>query len=69
LQASHFQIAFFRSGMETPMRAFNYVAVLVLVLTSSTMAGSADRGLPGVGTFVYCGSPILISVPALMAAR
>ena len=31
---------------------------VVFVLTGASLAGSADRDLPGVGIFVYCGSPI-----------
>jgi hypothetical protein len=50
------------------MRALSYMIVLALVLTGPTMAGSADRGLPGVGTFTYCGTPIATSGPKLMAA-
>ena len=40
------------------MRALSYVIALVLVLTGPSLAGSADRDLPGVGTFSYCGTPI-----------
>jgi hypothetical protein len=40
------------------MRALSYIIALVFVLTGPSLAGSDDRGLPGVGTFAYCGSPI-----------
>ena len=50
------------------MRALSYVIALVFVLTGPSMAGSADRDLPGVGTFTYCGTPIAASAPKLMAA-
>lgn len=50
------------------MRTQSYVIALVLLLTGSSLAGSADRDLPGVGTFIYCGSPILTLPPDLMAA-
>jgi hypothetical protein len=50
------------------MRALNYVIAVVFVLTGSSMAGSAGRDLPGVGTFTYCGTPIVTSAPKLMAA-
>jgi hypothetical protein len=50
------------------MRALSYVIALVLVLTGPSLAGSADRDVPGVGTFIYCGSPILTLAPDLMAA-
>ena len=49
------------------MRALSYLIVLVLVLTGPSMASSADRDMPGVGTFVYCGSPIVTPAPDLMA--
>jgi hypothetical protein len=41
------------------MRALSYIIALVLVLTGPSLAGSADRDMPGVGTFTYCGSRIL----------
>jgi hypothetical protein len=49
------------------MRALSYMIVLVLVLTGPSLAGTAERDVPGVGTFVYCGSPIMIPAPELMA--
>ena len=49
------------------MRALSYMIVLVLVLTGPSLAGTADRDVPGVGTFVYCGSPIMAPAPDLMA--
>jgi len=45
------------------MRALSYMIALVFVLTGPSMAGSADRDLPRVGTFAYCGSPILTPAP------
>ena len=49
------------------MRILSYMIVLVLVLTGPSMAGSADRDMPGVRTFVYCGSPIMTPAPELLA--
>lgn len=49
------------------MRALSYMIVLVLALTGPSLAGSADRDVPGVGTFVYCGSPIMTPAPELLA--
>ena len=40
----------------------------VFVLTGPSMAGSADRDMPGVGTFTYCGSPVITPAPDMMAA-
>jgi hypothetical protein len=50
------------------MRALSYLIALVFVLTGPSLAGSADRDLPGVGTFTYCGSPILSPAPKLVAS-
>ena len=50
------------------MRALSYVIALVFVLTGPSLAGSADRDMPGVGTFTYCGSPIAATAPDLVAA-
>ena len=49
------------------MRALSYIIVLVLALTGPSLAGSADRDVPGVGTFVYCGSPVITPAPDLLA--
>ena len=48
------------------MRALSYVIALVFVLTGPSLAGSADRDMPGVGTFTYCGSPIVTVAPELV---
>ena len=50
------------------MRALSYIIALVFVLTSPSLAGSADRDMPGVGTFTYCGSPAMTPAPGLVAA-
>jgi hypothetical protein len=50
------------------MRALSDVFAVVLVLTGPSLAGSADRDIPGIGTFTYCGSPIPAPAPQVMAA-
>ena len=50
------------------MRVLSCIIALVLLLTGPSLAGSADRDMPGVGTFTYCGSPILKPTPDMMAA-
>ena len=50
------------------MRALSYMIALVFVLTGPSMAGSADRDMPGVGTFIYCGSPVVTPAPDMLAA-
>jgi hypothetical protein len=49
------------------MRPLSYIIALVFVLTGPSLAGSADGDLPGVGTFIYCGSPV-VAAPARVAA-
>jgi hypothetical protein len=49
------------------MRALSYMIVLVFVLTGQSLAGSADRDMPGVGTFTYCGSPVVTPAPETLA--
>ena len=49
------------------MRALGYVIAVVLLLTGPSQAGSSDRDVPGVGTFLYCGAPVLVPAPELMA--
>jgi hypothetical protein len=53
------------------MRTLSFVLALAFVLAGPSMAGSSDRGLPGVGTFSYNGSPLTTSVPhiVLVASR
>ncbi len=50
------------------MRALSCVIALIFILSGPSRAGSADRDLPGVGTFTYYGSPIGTPPPDMMAA-
>ena len=50
------------------MRALSYIIALVFLLTGPSLAGTADGDLPGVGTFVYCGSPIVMPALEMVAA-
>ena len=50
------------------MRALSYIIAVVFVLTGPSLAGSADRDMPGAGTFTYCGSPIVPIAPDMVAA-
>lgn len=50
------------------MRALSYMIALVFVLTGPSMVGTADRDMPGVGRFIYCGSPVVPPAPDMMAA-
>ena len=40
------------------MRTLSFILAFAFVLAGPSMAGSADSGLPGVGTFAYSGLPI-----------
>jgi hypothetical protein len=50
------------------MRTLSLIIVFVSVLAGPLLAGSADRDMPGIGTFTYCGSPIVTPAPDVMAA-
>lgn len=50
------------------MRTLSFIIVFVSVLAGPSLAGSADRDMPGIGTFTYCGSPIVTPAPDVMAA-
>jgi len=51
------------------MRTISVILAFAFVLGGSSMAGSADAGLPGIGTFSYNGSPIALSQTLVVAAR
>ena len=44
------------------MRTLKYLLACAFVLAGSSMAGTADGGLPGVGTFAYSGPAVVSSV-------
>jgi hypothetical protein len=48
------------------MQILSFILAGALVLAGSTMAGSADGGLPGVGTFHY--SDMLTTTSASLSA-
>jgi len=51
------------------MRSLSFIILaLGFVLAGSSMAGSADGNLPGVGTFAYDGPPIAGSIQAVVVA-
>ena len=53
------------------MRALSYILAFAFVVAGSSLAGSPDGNLPGVGTFQYSGSPVITttSQPIVVAAR
>jgi hypothetical protein len=50
------------------MRPLSYIIALVLLLGGPSLAGSADHGLPGIGTFSYNGSSIAMPAPSVVMA-
>jgi len=51
------------------MRTISFILAFAFVLAGSSMAGSAENGLPGIGTFSYNGSPVVASHSLVVAAR
>jgi hypothetical protein len=47
---------------DSQMQILSFILAFAFILAGSTIAGSSDSGLPGIGTFAYNGSPI--AVPA-----
>jgi len=45
------------------------ILACAFVLAGSSMAGTADNGLPGIGTFSYNGSPVAAPQVMVVAAR
>jgi hypothetical protein len=54
---------------DSQMRTLSFILAFAFVLAGPSVAGSLDAGLPGIGTFVYGGSPIPASAPIVVAAR
>lgn len=56
---------------DSQMRTLSIILAFAFVIAGVSMAGSADSGLPGAGTFAYTGSPIVTSAPQslVVAAR
>jgi hypothetical protein len=53
---------------DSGMRPICYAIAFVLLVTAPSLAGSADRDLPGIGAFSYNGSPVVTSAPARLAS-
>ena len=46
------------------MRTFSFVLAFAFVLAGPSMAGSCEN-LPGIGTFAYTGSPVVVDAAQL----
>jgi len=51
------------------MRTVSLILAFAFVIAGSSMAGSMERGLPGVGTFSYNGTPVAPSQTLIVAVR
>ena len=51
------------------MRSLSFILAFAFVMVGTSLAGSSDNGLPGIGTFSYNGSPITASAPMVVAAN
>ncbi len=56
---------------DSQMRTLSFILALAFVVAGSSLAGSSQAGLPGIGTFAYNGSPIAASAAQaiVVAAR
>ena len=56
---------------DSHMRTLSFILALAFVVAGSSLAGSSEAGLPGIGTFAYNGSPIAVSAAQaiVVAAR
>ena len=50
------------------MRTLSFILAFAFILAGPSMAGSSDKGLPGIGTFAYNGSPVVVAPQALVVA-
>jgi hypothetical protein len=51
------------------MRTISFIVAFAFVLAGSSLAGSAETGMPGIGTFSYNGSPVVTPHAIVVAAR
>ncbi|MBR0870961.1 hypothetical protein JQ633_11375 [Bradyrhizobium tropiciagri] len=51
------------------MRTISFILAFVIVMGGTSLAGTTDTGLPGIGTFSYNGSPVVTVAPMVVAAN
>jgi len=49
------------------MRGLSYIVALIFLLPGPPLASSADRDMPGVGTFSYCSTAVVTPAPEMIA--
>ena len=50
------------------MRTLSFILAFAFVLAGPSIAGTSDAALPGIGTFVYNGSPVVAAPQAMVVA-
>jgi hypothetical protein len=50
------------------MRTLNFALAFALVLAGTTLAGSHDGSLPGIGTFAYGGATTVAAASSVVVA-
>jgi len=53
---------------DSKMRTISLILTFAFVVAGSSMAGSSEAGLPGIGTFSYNGSPLTTASHTLVVA-
>ncbi|MFB9261988.1 hypothetical protein ACFFWD_02190 [Bradyrhizobium erythrophlei] len=51
------------------MRTISFILAFAFLMAGPSMAGSADNGLPGIGTFSYSGAPVVSPAQMVVAAN
>jgi hypothetical protein len=51
------------------MRTMSILLAFAFVMVGTSVAGSVETGLPGIGTFSYNGSPVAAPHTLVVAAR
>ena len=54
---------------DSQMRTMSFILAFAFVMAGTSLAGSAETGLPGIGTFSYNGSPVTAPQTLIVAAR
>jgi hypothetical protein len=50
------------------MRTISFILAFAFILAGPPMAGSSDKGVPGIGAFSYNGSPVTIPAQPIVVA-
>jgi hypothetical protein len=53
---------------DTTMRTLSLIVAVAFFLVGPSLASAPEGGLPGIGTFSYNGSAIMLSAPPLLVA-